>query len=146
MLYHFYISYHRIKHIYKLINSEEVEIRNSPLDRLASMAVRTILCAKGLCVNAQLIGTAFGFMFGTDDILKASGREPIFMPYISTMVDKQLPLQSEAMKEQNRIIAYFRVLSKIRAEGKEIDNTINTISADPSLQDLTGSDRGHLIE
>lgn len=28
MVYQIYISYHRIKHIYKLINSEEVEIRN----------------------------------------------------------------------------------------------------------------------
>ena len=31
MIYHFYISYHRIKHIYKILKSDQLDIRNPPL-------------------------------------------------------------------------------------------------------------------
>lgn len=42
MLYQLYITYHRIKHIIKVYNSDELDVRNSPLDRLASIGVRLI--------------------------------------------------------------------------------------------------------
>lgn len=146
MVYHIYISYHRIKHIYKLINSEEVEIRNSPLDRFASMAVKAILCAKGLCEQAQPIGSAFGFMLGTDEFLKATGREPFFGPYMASIINKVYPNNSERIREQNRILEQFRELNRLRQEGQDIQQTIETISTDPSLQSLTVSDKKELKE
>src|SRR4051794_23548319 len=35
-IYSIYISYYRIKHMYKVFKSDELDVRNSPLDRLAT--------------------------------------------------------------------------------------------------------------
>ena len=80
-IYHFIISYYRIKNIIAIIKSDKLEIRNSPLDRLATLSARAILCFKGACETAQPIGLTLGLMLGTDEILKNANREPIFGPF-----------------------------------------------------------------
>ena len=73
-IYHIIISYHRIKHIIKILRSDELDIKNSPLDRLATLGAKAIMCAKGACEAAQPVGLGLGLMLGTDEIVKASGR------------------------------------------------------------------------
>lgn len=41
-----FLTYHRIKHMIKVLKSDELDVRNSPLDKLASIAARIILCSK----------------------------------------------------------------------------------------------------
>jgi len=43
-IYHIIISYYRFKHIIALLNSDKLDIRNSPLDRLATLGARALLC------------------------------------------------------------------------------------------------------
>jgi hypothetical protein len=59
-IYLFYINYHRIKHIYSLIKSDDLDVRNSPLDRLASILSKGIYCSKGICDVAGPVAIIFG--------------------------------------------------------------------------------------
>lgn len=65
-VYHFYLSYHRFKHIRYLLKSGAYEVRNSPLDRLAFLAAKAIGCLKGTCQEAQPVGLGIYLMLGAD--------------------------------------------------------------------------------
>lgn len=54
-----FLTYHRIKHMIKVFKSDELDVRNSPLDRFASIAARIILCSKGFCETAAPVGVVF---------------------------------------------------------------------------------------
>jgi len=41
-IYHTVISYYRIIHIYKTLKSDKLNVRNSPLDKLGSIAAKTL--------------------------------------------------------------------------------------------------------
>jgi len=80
-LYHIIISFYRVKHMLKILRSNELDIKNSPLDKLASMAARALFCLKNACDSAQPVGLTLGLLLGTDEILKGAKRDPIFTPF-----------------------------------------------------------------
>jgi hypothetical protein len=90
-IYHIIITYYRIKHIIKLIKSDKLDIKNSPLDKLATLGARALLCFKGACESAQPIGLTLGLMLGTDEILKGVKRDPIFAPFLGGILNTVLP-------------------------------------------------------
>jgi hypothetical protein len=55
----------------KVLKSDDLDVRNSPLDRFATIAAKIILCRKGLC-DAP-VGVVFGGMAGIDELRKAKG-------------------------------------------------------------------------
>ena len=81
-----YISYYRLKHIYKIMKSKDLEIRNSPLDKFATLASKLIFCVKGACDTAVPLGVALGVMAGFDTIHEHKGKEPIFLPFIAEII------------------------------------------------------------
>lgn len=90
------MSYYRIKHIYKVLKSDKLDIKNSPLDRLATLAARAILCAKGLCETAQPVALSLGLMLGADEVIKAGGRPAVFAPFLANIfVQLILKLQEQ---------------------------------------------------
>jgi|SRR5882672_1774625 len=91
LIYHIVISYFRIKHIYFLLKSDKLDIKNSPLDRLATLAVKAIMCVKGTCEVAQPVGLTLGLMLGTDEVLKQSGRDPLFAPFLGNTLNQVFP-------------------------------------------------------
>jgi len=82
LIYHLILTFYRIKHISYLLKSDELDIRNSPLDKFASLASKAILCLKGACEAGQPIGLTLGLMLGSDEILKAAGRDALFAPLL----------------------------------------------------------------
>lgn len=103
-LYLIYITGHRIIHIYKNVNSKDLDIRNSPYDKFATYAARLIWCGKGLCEVAAPIGVTYGAMAGIDELRKLRGLEPIFLPFVANIL---LP-DSEAdniFKQQRQLSA-----------------------------------------
>jgi len=58
-----------------------MDIRNSPLDKYASMLARVLFCAKGLCDTASPIGISLGLILGVDQVLKDGGRDAFLVPY-----------------------------------------------------------------
>nr|AYE93375.1 hypothetical protein C0990_000030 [Termitomyces sp.] len=91
VLYNIYISSHRSCYIYKSINSDELEVQNSPLDRYATRIARIVMCAKGACDYAPHIGGALGLMLGVDPNLKDSNRDAFFGPLLGSGINKVLP-------------------------------------------------------
>ena len=90
-VYHFVITFFRIKHIYMLIKNGELDIRNSPLDRFASLWAKAILCLKGTCEAAQPVGLTLGIMLGTYEVLKNANRQPLFGPFLGQLANSLLP-------------------------------------------------------
>ena len=42
LFYSFYVNYYRIKYMFKVLKSDELDVRNSPLDRFASISARLL--------------------------------------------------------------------------------------------------------
>lgn len=109
-LYRIFLTYHRIKHMIKVLKSDDLDVRNSPLDRFATIAAKIILCSKGLCETAAPVGVLFGGMAGIDELRKAKGLEPIFLPKLADLIfsdtdyNQQMKQMryDEACLEQNR--------------------------------------------
>lgn len=103
------LSYLRIIYMIKVLKSDDLDIKNSPLDRFASIAARIIWCSKGFCETAAPIGVAFGGMAGIDELRKAKGLEPIFLPKLAdwiippTDTEKEVKIMryNEAALERN---------------------------------------------
>nr|UKQ56128.1 hypothetical protein [Taiwanofungus camphoratus]WRO45222.1 hypothetical protein [Taiwanofungus sp. YW-2023a] len=74
LIYRIIISYFTIKHIIKILKSDELDIRNSPLEKLATIGASAWGGWKGACDTAQPIGVSLSDMIGIDEILKSSGR------------------------------------------------------------------------
>ena len=85
-LYLIFLTYHRIKHMIKVLKSDDLDVRNSPLDRFATIAAKIILCSKGLCETAAPVGVVFGGMAGIDELRKAKGLEPLFLPKLADFI------------------------------------------------------------
>jgi len=98
-IYVLYITYKRIKHMSAVVKSKELEIRNSPLDKLASLGAKFIFCAKGACEQAAPVGIVLGVLGGIDMIIEGSGRDAIFLPYLG----KSLLPATEETKINNEI-------------------------------------------
>jgi hypothetical protein len=65
-LYTLYLNYHRAKYMYKIWKSDELDVRNSPLELLGTIGSRLLWCAKGFCEAAVPATVVFGFMGGID--------------------------------------------------------------------------------
>ena len=55
----------------------KLEVRNSPLDRIATFSVNLLSC-KGTCVLGLSGGTAFVMGLGIDELLISYGRDHVF--------------------------------------------------------------------
>ena len=87
-IYHTVISYYRIIHIYKTLKSDKLNVRNSPLDKLGSIAAKTLWCIKGSCDQLPHLGLGLSLGAVTDQILENSGRDAVFMPFLGGMLNK----------------------------------------------------------
>lgn len=96
-IYNTYLNYYRIKHIYSSIKKGDLEVKNSPLDRYASLFSKLLICLKR------------GIFTGIYTLFEHKGKDPIFMPFIADLIipDSQMERQ---FKDQKRL---FKDLSKI---------------------------------
>lgn len=72
--------------MYKTLWSNELDVRNSPLDIFASYAAKIIWCAKGLCDVVVPAGLVYGTMRGIDELRVIKGHEAIFVPFIADLI------------------------------------------------------------
>ena len=80
-----------IKHTWKTIKSDELDIRNSPRDRFGSIFGRVVLCLKGVCICTGSIGGVLGVGTLVDGYLRSRGREPVIEEVLSEGLNKILP-------------------------------------------------------
>ena len=137
VIYHLYISYHRFIHIYKVINSEQIKVRNSPLDRFASHFARLLLCAKGACENAQPVAGTLGLMLGVDEVLAAADKTPIFKPFLITMLGGT---PSPPYERINQVKMDVERVFKFKDENKEasvlLQTVQNALHNDPTSEEI----------
>lgn len=86
-LYNLYICYFRIKHTYYIVfKSDELDIKNSPLDKLATQFARIIYCSKTFCDNVGIIGGVLGVTAYYDSLLEVQGKDPIFKTTLAKLI------------------------------------------------------------
>lgn len=127
LAYHFYLTYHRIRHIYLSWKSGVYDVRNSPLDRFASLAAKLIVCAKGACEVAIPITTAIGAMAIYDDYLEYKGHEPLFKPFIADMLIKD----NEKMKsytERRKLFSDLKLLDRKHNQLNDEQTAFNALT------------------
>jgi hypothetical protein len=83
LFYIFVISSYRLKHIHYLFKNNKLEVRNSPLDRVATLSLKLLMCAKYGCVGIAGAGTVITAFTGLDTILELGGHDPFFMQGIA---------------------------------------------------------------
>jgi hypothetical protein len=69
VIYKTYLNYYRIKHIYSSIKKGELNVRNSPIDRYASLFSKLIFCFKGCCQVAAGNGLALSIFTVIDTVI-----------------------------------------------------------------------------
>jgi len=85
-LYIFVISIIKIYYMIFLWKNKKLEVRNSPLDHLASLTLKLATCVKGACVTGGATATIMGLGFGADKLLEEAG----YIPFFKKAVGKQL--------------------------------------------------------
>lgn len=89
-LYIIIINLIKFVYIIYLWKNNKLEVRNSPLDRLASFSLTLFSCVKGGCVLGLSSGTALGMGLGIDELLSHSGRDPVFKNILGKGLDQTL--------------------------------------------------------
>lgn len=130
LIYNLYISYHRIKHIYFLMKSGQLDVRNSPLDRLASVCSKLVMCAKGACDTAAPAGLALGIMLGVDQVREANGLTPFFTPLIGKILIPETP-EAKLTREKRQVISSLTGISDKYAKLVEFKADISKMSQCP---------------
>lgn len=77
-LYIIIISIIKICYLVYLWKNNKLEVRNSPLDHIASLSFKLAACIKGACVAGAVSATALGLGFGADKLLEEGGYLPVF--------------------------------------------------------------------
>src|ERR1700719_801239 len=60
LIYQFFLIVYRIKNIYKILNENSLDIKNSPLDKFATIFTKALLCIKGTCEGGIFFGAVLG--------------------------------------------------------------------------------------
>ncbi len=108
LIYHIIVTFYRIKHIIKIFKNNDLDIRNSPRDKMATLIAKAIFCAKGACDSAQPVGATLGIMLGVDEVLAQADRPKIFGPFLGKMLNGILP-----EKNSSRILTSLEVDKKL---------------------------------
>ena len=69
---------------------KKLEVRNSPLDHIASLTLKLATCIKGACVAGGASATVLGLGFGADKLLEEAGYTPTFKRAVGGQVGKIL--------------------------------------------------------
>jgi hypothetical protein len=128
LIYHVIINFYRTKHIYKILKSDKLDVRNSPLDVLARLSARILLCAKGVCDQAQPVGVAMGILLGIDTALEKADHNSIFGPILGSALKRMLPDSNVEVKVSDLIREPVFQIDKNNKEVKELNNIIDSIS------------------
>jgi hypothetical protein len=89
-LYILIINVTKIFYIVYLWKNKKLEVRNSPLDQIASLTVKFAACIKGACVTGGATATVLGLGFGADKLLEEAGHAPFFKKAVGNQLGKIL--------------------------------------------------------
>jgi hypothetical protein len=123
-----------------LWKNNKFQVRNSPLDRIASFTITLYSCIKGTCVLGLSGGTALGIGLGIDELLSYYGRDPVFKDILGRGLDQTL--NNLGYKNPNKDITEIRddidILKyrykELKALNKDIDE-LDSIGKEEGIED-----------
>lgn len=77
-LYAICISFIKLGYIVYLWRKKKLEVRNSPLDLVATLTVKLAACIKGACAAGGATATVLSLGLGADKLLQETGHPPVF--------------------------------------------------------------------
>ena len=118
IIYHLTILFYKIRHIIKVIKSDDLNIRNSSLDRLASIAGKIILSNKGVCYTIISITILTSGCLSIDEIIKSVGSTPLFSPIFISILQQG----SLSLKDLVTVKTDMSVTSNLITDNSDIKN------------------------
>lgn len=126
------ISIIEIYHGIKILRSDKLNIRNSPLDSFASYTGKLLYCCKiGCRINSASVGLAGGSVIA-DTILEAGGQEKVFTPLIGKGVKYMIrgkPADSY-YSDMNANLKYLKTtkerLDEVKRLAEECEKTLDS--------------------
>lgn len=136
------ISIIKIGYIIYLWKNKKLEVRNSPLDHVASLTVKLATCVKGACVAGGASATLLGLGFGADKLLEESGHSPVFRRAVGSQLGTVLNKlgyegNSEYIELQKKIIEIKERTRNIEELNKVVNEIENNESFKEVKKDLT---------
>ena len=114
-----------------------MEVRNSPLDQIASFAFKLAACVKGACVAGGASATVLGLGFGADNLLEQSGHPPIFKKAVGNNLGKVL--SSLGFDGNSNYLELQKQIQEVSEKTKNIDELnkiINEMENNDSFAEL----------
>lgn len=88
-------------------NKQEFEVRNSPLDRSATLIAKLMYCYRVGCQAGQSVVGIAGTGVIIDTILEAGGKEPVFTPIIGTLIPGRNSELKTSFNDQKKKLSAF---------------------------------------
>ena len=149
-IYMFAINILRIIHIIKILGTDELDVRNSPLDRLASLTARVLFCAKGLCYVGAGTGSAVGSGLALDAALVNTGNDPVFSPlfvsFLKTILPEGVIRGSNVQMTGSEIKRLIKGLDASQAEQAGLSDLAESIKGSPSLTETEKAELEQIVE
>ena len=132
-LYILSISSIKLYYIIYLWRNKKLEVRNSPLDQIASLSLKLATCIKGACVAGGASATILGLGFGADKLLEEAGYAPFFKKTVGNQLGKILTNfgysgNSEYLELQRRMLDIKQRVKNIEELNKIISEIENNDS------------------
>lgn len=131
------ISFIKIGYIVYLWKNKKLEVRNSPIDHIASLTLKLATCIKGACVAGGAGATVLGLGFGADKLLEEAGHPPFFKKAVGNQLNNILfslgyTGNIEYIELQKRMLNV-----KERAKNiEELNKIVDSLEKDPSFNEL----------
>jgi len=135
------ISFIKICYIVYLWREKKLEVRNSPIDHVATLTVKLAACIKGACVTGGATATILGLGFGADKLLQEAGHPPIFQKAVGNQLGNILSGlgytgNSEYLELQKRLLEVKQRAKNIEELSKIVDEMENSDSFAEVKKDL----------
>jgi hypothetical protein len=137
------ISFIKIGYIVYLWKNKKLEVRNSPINHIASLTFKLATCIKGACVaGATVLGLGFGAVatvlgFGADKLLEEAGYPPFFKKAVGNQLSNILSGlgytgNAEYLELQKRMLDIKQKAKNI----EELNRIVDNMEKDPSFSEL----------
>lgn len=115
LIYQFILLLYRIINIYKILKSDQLDVRNSPINKYVTMLTKGLLCIKGACEGGILTGTVLGTGIAFDWALESANKEKVFSPLVGNIIEKLTGADS-LTSEQKKQLGQLNLIKKANYE------------------------------
>lgn len=126
LLYILIISVIKLCYLFYLWKNKKLQVRNSPLDRLASLTLNLAACLKGGCVVGAAGATVFGLGFATDNLLEEAGYAPVFKKALGNQLGSILSALGHTGNTE--YIELQRQMVEVKSRAKNIEDLIKLVN------------------